>query len=316
MIVGISPESDLPATRDREVSPGPRTAIAVGTASWTDKTLIASGWYPRDLKRAEDRLKYYAAHFPLVEVDSTYYAMPTPHVAQLWAERTPSNFTFNVKAYGLFTGHQTKLQTFPADLKTGLKLGDNFYYQDLPSEIALEAWKRFRDALEPLRSAGKVGAVLFQFPPWFVKRRSNIEHIVLCARMVEGLQLAIEFRNNTWFSEKHAASTLEFERDHRLVHVIVDEPQHTSYSIPAIWEVTSSRLAMVRMHGRNAETWHARGLASAAERFNYLYSEEELAALAPPVKALAKKVERVHVLFNNCHSDKGVRNAATFREML
>lgn len=252
----------------------------------------------------------------MVEVDSTYYALPTPQVAQLWAARAPRDFTFNIKAYRLFTAHQTKLQTFPTDLKSALKVADNFYYHNLPSEIAIEIWKRFRDALEPLRRAGKLGAILFQYPPWFVKRRSNIEHIVLCAQMLESLQLAIEFRNNTWFNEKHTADTLQFERDHGFVHVVVDEPQHTSYSIPAIWEATSPKLAMLRLHGRNPETWQAKGLASAAERFNYLYSNKELEALAKPVKALAEKVERVHVLFNNCHSDKGVRNAATFREML
>ncbi|MGH8729550.1 MAG: DUF72 domain-containing protein [Burkholderiales bacterium] len=304
------------ANREAKSPFGTKTAIAVGTASWTDKTLIASGWYPRELKRAEDRLKHYAANFSLVEVDGTYYALPTPQVSQLWAERTPHGFTFNIKAYRLFTGHQTGQQTFPPDLKSNLRLGDSFYYQDLPVEIVLEMWRRFRDALEPLRRAGKLGAILFQYPPWFVKRRSNIEHIVTCASMLEGFQLAVEFRNNTWFSDRHAESTLRFERDHGLVHVVVDEPQHTSYSIPAIWEVATPRLAMVRLHGRNTETWQAKGLASAAERFDYLYSEEELAALAPLITRLADKAEKTHVIFNNCYGDKGVRNAALLREML
>ena len=134
--------------------------------------------------------------------------------------------------------------------------------------------------------------------------------------MLEGFQLALEFRNNTWFNDRQAAKTLQFEREHRFVHVIVDEPQHTSFSIPTIWEATSPKLAMLRLHGRNAETWQKKALGSAAERFNYLYSDSELEALAPSVKELEKKVERVHVLFNNCHGDKGVRNAATFRAML
>jgi uncharacterized protein YecE (DUF72 family) len=268
------------------------------------------------VKRAEDRLKHYAANFPLVEVDSTYYALPTPQVAQLWVERTPRDFTFNIKAYRLFTAHQTKLQTFPPDLKSALDLEDNFYYEDLPEEIAIEIWKRFREALEPLRRAGKLGAILLQYPPWFVKHRANVEHVILCARMLEGFELALEFRNNTWFNEKQAAKTLQFERERSFVHVIVDEPQHTSFSIPTIWETTSPRLAMFRLHGRNAETWQKKALSSAAERFNYLYSDAELEALSPSVKALEKKVESVHVLFNNCYGDKGVRNAATFRAIL
>jgi uncharacterized protein YecE (DUF72 family) len=236
----------------------------------------------------------------------------------LWAERTPRNFTFNIKAYRVFTSHQTKLQTLPADLKKALhnKVKEDFYYEDLSGEITLEMWKRFREALAPLQREGKLGAILFQYPPWFVKKRSNIEHVLLCAQMLEGFQLAVEFRNNTWFNERHASSTLDFEREHGLVHVIVDEPQGTSFSIPSIWEVTTPRFAMVRFHGRNAETWQKKGLSSAAERFNYLYSDEELEELAPKVKALDDKAERVHVLFNNCYSDKGVRNATTFRGLL
>lgn len=254
----------------------------------------------------------------MVEVDSTYYALPTPQVAQLWAERTPADFTFNIKAYRVFTAHQTRLQALPKDIKEALGNSalESYYYQDLPTEIAVELWKRFWAALEPLRKAGKLGAVLFQYPPWFVKKRSNIEHVLLCAQILEGNRLALEFRNSTWFNEKHTAATLDFEREHDFTHVIVDEPQGTPYSIPTIWEVTSPKLAMVRLHGRNAATWQAKGLASAAERFNYLYSEEELRELAPKVKRLEEETATVHVLFNNCYSDKGVRNAATFLDLL
>lgn len=292
--------------------------IAVGTASWTDKTLLESGWYPTEAKKAEDRLRYYAAQFPLVEVNSSYYAIPVPQTSRLWAERTPAHFTFNIKSYRVFTGHQTRLQTLPADLKQALgnTIKDNFYYQDLPREVADEMWKRFRESLEPLRVSGKLGAVLLQFPPWFVKRRTSIEHILLCARMLEGCTLATEFRNNTWFNEKHAADTLKFERDHGFVHVIVDEPQGTAFSVPAIWEATAPEFAMVRFHGRNAETWQAKGLSSAAERFRYLYSDGELQTLAAPVKALERQAERVHAIFNNCYSNFGVRNARVFSKLL
>ena len=170
--------------------------------------------------------------------------------------------------------------------------------------------------MEPLRARNKLGAVLFQFPPRFVKRRTNIEHILLCARMLEGYTLATEFRNNTWFNDKHAADTIGFERENGFVHVAVDEPQGTAFSIPSIWEATNPNLAMVRFHGRNAETWQARGLSSAAERFNYLYSDEELEELARQVQRLQEQAEETHVLFNNCYSDFGVRNAVDLQRLL
>lgn len=293
-------------------------SIAVGTASWTDKTLLESGWYPKSAKRAEDRLKYYASQFRLVEADSSYYALPTPQTTQLWAERTPDRFTFNIKSYRVFTGHQTGLQTLPPDIRQALgdSVKETFYYEDLPDEIARELWMRFRESLAPLRNAGKLGAILFQFPPWFVKRRDNIEHIVSCAETLEGFQLATEFRNATWFNEKHAAATLEFEREHGFVHVTVDEPQGTSFSIPTIWAATSPRLAMVRLHGRNSATWQAKGLASAAERFRYLYADDELKELAKPIAELENQAEEVHVIFNNCYSNFGVKNAVTFADIL
>jgi uncharacterized protein YecE (DUF72 family) len=290
--------------------------ILVGTASWTDKTLIESGrFYPRGAASAEARLRYYATQFPLVEIDSTYYALPAERTAELWAERTPARFVFNVKAFRLFTAHATQLSSLPADLRTGLKK-ETLYYRDLDDELCRELWQRFRAGIEPLRHSGKLGAVLLQFAPWFVFGRESLAHIEHCAGMLPGVQLAVEFRNKSWFGDKTRARTLAFEREHRLAHVVVDEPQGFPSSIPPVWEVTCPDLALVRLHGHNRETWAKKGLASAAERFDYLYSAEELEALAPPVKALAAGARRVHVLFNNCHGDKAQRNAAQFRDLL
>jgi uncharacterized protein YecE (DUF72 family) len=288
--------------------------ILVGTASWTDKTLIESGrFYPRTATSAEARLRYYAAQFPLVEIDSTYYALPAERTAALWAERTPPGFVFNVKAFRLFTGHPAQLSSLPADLR-GMK--ERVYYRDLSTEVQGELWHRFRAGIEPLRRAGKLGAVLLQFAPWFVFGRESLAHIERCAAMLAGLQLAVEFRNKSWFGEKTRRRTLEFEREHGLAHVVVDEPQGFPSSVPQVWEVTSPELALVRLHGRNRETWAKKGLASAAERFDYLYTARELEALAAPVKTLAAGARRVHVLFNNCHGDKAQRNAAQFRALL
>jgi uncharacterized protein YecE (DUF72 family) len=289
--------------------------ILVGTASWTDKTLIESGrFYPREAKSAEARLRYYAAQFPLVEIDSTYYALPAPQTAELWAERTPRHFVFNVKAFRLFTGHPAQPSALPADLRNGLQR--TFYYRDLGEEVRRELWRRFRLGLEPLRRAGKLGAVLLQFAPWFVFGRERLAHILECAAMLEGLQLAVEFRNKSWFGEKTRDRTLAFEREYGFAHVVVDEPQGFPSSIPQVWEVTSPDLALLRLHGRNRETWDKKGLKSAAERFDYLYTEAELRALAEPLKRVAGRARRTHVLFNNCHGDKAQRNAAQFRKLV
>jgi uncharacterized protein YecE (DUF72 family) len=289
--------------------------ILVGTASWTDKTLIESGrFYPPAAKSAEARLRYYATQFPLVEIDSTYYAMPAEQTARLWAERTPEGFVFNVKAFRLLTGHPAQPSALPADLRRGL--GGKVYYRDLDAEARRELWLRFRAGLEPLRRAGKLGVVLLQFAPWFVFGRERFAYLEHCREMLPGWRLAVEFRNKSWFGEKTRERTLAFERERGLAHVVVDEPQGFPSSVPQVWEATSPEIGLVRLHGRNRETWAKKGLASAAERFDYLYSAKELEALAPPVRELASRVREVHVLFNNCHGDKAQRNAAQFRELL
>jgi uncharacterized protein YecE (DUF72 family) len=157
---------------------------------------------------------------------------------------------------------------------------------------------------------------VFQFPPWFTVGRDNREHVLECARHLPGDAIAVEFRNLTWFSERNAARTLDFEREHGLANVVVDEPQGFSSSIPSVWEVTQPTLAVVRLHGRNRETWEKKGLATAAERFDYRYSTQEIEALAKPIRELAGRARTVHVLFNNCYRDHAQANAAALAEML
>jgi uncharacterized protein YecE (DUF72 family) len=222
----------------REVEMG---QVLVGTASWMDKSLIASGWYPPEIKTPQERLRFYADRFRVVEVDSSYYALPTARNAQLWAQRTPQGFVFDVKAFRLFTGHHTPPEAFPKDIREAVGPTDkkNLYYQDLPEEITAEMWRRFVTALVPLKQAEKLGAIVLQFPPWFVFRRASLERILNCVRHLAGYKVAVEFRNRTWFDEKHRPDVLAFVREHDLVHVVVDEPQGFSSSIPAVWEVTS-----------------------------------------------------------------------------
>lgn len=293
--------------------------ILIGTTSWTDKTLIESGlFYPATVRSAEARLRYYAQRFPIVEVDSSYYALPSARNAALWAERTPASFVFDIKAFRLFTQHQTPQAALPEDIRGALAKvdGENVYYRDLSPEALAELWRRFREAIAPLQRADRLGLVVFQFPPWFMYRGSNLAHIRHCAEMLEGCSLAVEFRHRSWFDPRHRQHILAFEREHGLVHVVVDEPQGFSASIPAVWEVTDPQVAALRLHGRNRAMWQRKGLASAAERFNYLYSQDELEDFVQPVRALAAQARKVHVLFNNCYRDYAQQNAVALQGLL
>lgn len=292
--------------------------ILIGTTSWTDKTLIAcKRFYPPGVNTAEARLRYYATRFPIVEVDSTYYGLPSEHNALLWSQRTPPGFVFHVKAFRLFTQHQTPPEALPADLRARVRLAPrkNVYYRDLPAEIVDELWRRFTRALEPLRATGRLGAIVFQYPPWFVYGEESFEHVAQCARRLPGDLVAVEFRHRSWFAECSREETLAFERRLGLVHVVTDSPRGFASSVEPVWEATNPALAMVRLHGRNASAWN-RSTATAAERFDYLYSDEELRELVPPLRRLAAQVDAVHVLFNNCRDDKAQRNAASLRAVI
>ena len=282
--------------------------ILVGTASWTDKSLVGCGrFYPPSCKTAEERLRFYARAFPMVEVDSSYYAMPTPQNAQLWAERTPAGFVFNVKAFRLFTGHQTPPSALHRDLQNALgpDLPRTLYYADLPGEIRDELWRRFLEALAPLKAAGKLGAVHFQFAPWLLRNRASMAHVEHCVDKMQGQLVAAEFRHGTWFFGEHLERTLEWERSLGLVHTVVDSPQGFANCVPCVWDVTNPALAIVRLHGRNKETWNKKGLASSTARFDYWYSQDELAAMVPEIRHLSTQAARVHVIFNTNNEDQG-----------
>jgi uncharacterized protein YecE (DUF72 family) len=288
--------------------------VLVGTASWTDKTLLACGrFYPKAATTAEARLRFYASQFPLVEVDSSYYAMPTPGTAQLWAERTPEGFVMNVKAFRLFTGHQTSPSVLHKDLQAALGDlgGRNLYYKDTPSEIRDELWRRFREALLPLRHAGRLGLLHFQFPPWIVSNAQGRAHVSECVERMAGHTLSVEFRHRSWFDAAHSEGTLAFERELGVVHTIVDEPQGFENSVPAVWQATHPRYALLRLHGRNAATWNVQGASAASDRFNYDYSDDELAGFAESIRSLLPPLLQTHVIFNNNMEDQGQRNART-----
>ena len=247
--------------------------VRVGTASWTDRTLIESGWYPPEANNPEKRLRYYARQFPLVEVDATYYALPAEQTARAWAERTPPGFTFNIKAFSLFTQHPTPVRAFPADLReaAGSAGKDRVYLKDVDPAVAEAAWDRFLAALGPLRDAGKLGAILLQFPPWFPIGRARREYILACAQRAAPDRVCVEFRNRTWMTEDNQRETLDFLASHQLPYVCVDMPQGYPSSIPPVLAATSD-LAVVRMHG-HSDKWTSKEIS---EKFGYKYSDQEL----------------------------------------
>ena len=289
--------------------------IRIGTASWTDKTLIESGWYPPEANNAEKRLRYYTRQFPLVEVDSSYYALPAEQTAAAWAHRSPKGFTFNIKAFSLFTQHPTRVAALPKDLRPAVEKAaggkPNVYLKDVDPAATNEVWERFLTALEPLRQTGRLGAILFQFPQWFVIGRARKEYILLVAERVAPRQVCIEFRNKTWMSEDNREETLKFLSDHQLPYVCVDEPQGYPSSVPPVLAATAP-LAVVRMHG-HSDKWDSRDIQ---EKFRYRYTEKELKEWAPKVSALAADAATTHVLFNNCYSNDAQVNARQLANLL
>ncbi|MFI6242570.1 DUF72 domain-containing protein [Micromonospora sp. NPDC050795] len=284
--------------------------ILVGTASWTDRTLLDSGWYPQTADTPEKRLAYYAKQFPLVEVDATYYSPPAEATARLWAERTPAGFTFNVKAFSLLTGHPTRVSALYKDLRpeTDKK---NVYPDDLPAQSYEEVWTRFLSALDPLVEADKLGALLFQFPPWFTIKRANKQYLLEVAKRCAPLRPVYEFRHASWFDGDNADETLAFLREHKLPYVCVDMPQGHRSSLPPVLAATAD-LAVMRFHG-HSDKWTSKDIH---EKFGYHYSKRELADWAPKLRELADEAGQTHVLMNNCYRDYAQTNATTLAALL
>ncbi|MGA4957460.1 DUF72 domain-containing protein [Streptomyces lavendulocolor] len=270
--------------------------ILIGTCSWTDKALVGSGWYPPGRRDAEGRLRHYAERFPVVEVDATYYALPSARNSTLWAERTPDGFRFDVKAFSLLTGHPTRTAALPADLRD----------RD-PTDPGLldEIWHRFSEALRPLREAGRLGTLLFQFPPWFAPGPRAEAVLHRTRRRADGWPVAVEFRHPDWWREARRARTTALLTDLDAAAVAVDMAQDLPTSIPPLTPVTSGDLAVVRFHGRSP-AW---GSGSKEDRFRHTYRDDELAEWRPRLLSLADRVTQLHVLFNNCCADAAVRAA-------
>lgn len=298
---------------DRGPKPARVGNVRIGTASWTEKTLLASRtFYPPAANTAERRLRYYAVHFPVVEVDATYYALPSRDGARAWAERTPPDFAMGVKAYAALTQHPFQPARLDRDLQRelpgALRARRNVYPRDLPPAVVEELWRRFHAALEPLRDAGKLAYVLLQMPKWFTPTRESHAFLETLPERLPACVLAVEFRQAGWMTEERRARTLDFLRRHRLVYVVVDEPQGTRASVPPVVAATVEKVAVVRFHGRKRATWDRPGV-STTERFGYLYRPDELRDWVPRLRDLAGHARAVHVLMNNCYRDYAVQNA-------
>ncbi|CAN5677855.1 DUF72 domain-containing protein [soil metagenome] len=322
------PGSALAADRTRDLGGAGREAIElttggsirVGTASWTDPTMTAKGvFYPTEADTAEERLQYYASQFPLVEVDATYYALPARRTAELWRDRTPPDFTFDVKAHALMTGQPTETKRLPKvlrqELPAELAARPRIYARDLPPELLDAVFEMFLDGLEPLAEAGQLGSILLQYPRWFFPVSQSRDEILATRARLEGVDVAVEIRNASWFNEKNLERTLRFLEDNRLPFVMVDGPQGFKSSVPPITAVTSPELAIIRFHGRRTETWEAKGIP-VVERFRYLYDRTELQEWAPRIREAAGQAKQTHVLMNNCYANYGATNAREMAKLL
>jgi uncharacterized protein YecE (DUF72 family) len=292
--------------------------VLAGTCSWTDPTLVKeTDWYPKKSMSAAERLAYYAKAFPLVEADSTYYRPPSEQLTEGWANRTPHGFMFNIKAYSLLTHHPTQPDGLWPDIREAIKPDARgkrtVYAEHLEPDALEEAWARFVHALRPLADAGRLGAILLQYPPWFTPKRSNREELAQLHRRVPAMQMCVEFRSPRWLADDDRERTLGLLREHELALVVVDAP--AASGLGTVVTTTSDDLAVVRFHGRADDTWNKRDI-SAAERFRYLYDYRELEAWLPNVRRLADQTAEVHLLMNNCYQDYGVRNAAQLQQLL
>jgi uncharacterized protein YecE (DUF72 family) len=297
--------------------------IRIGTCSWADDALVKH-WYPKGVRSAEERLRYYAEQFSTVEVDSTYYRLPDEPMVARWAERTPDGFVMHVKAFGVMTRHPVKAEQLPTDLRDAVPVDERGRVDRPPRELRAEVFARFHDALEPLRSTGKLGGILLQFPPYIVAKDSSREYLSWAVDQLRGDRPLVEFRHRSWLDEENRAPTLAFLEELGATNVVVDAPRTEAKNLVPTVVARTSPLAYVRMHGRNAATWNARG-GSASDRFDYLYSDDELREWAGPLADLGRQVEEVYVLFNNNRWSRrpdgatvaqAPENARTLREIL
>lgn len=265
--------------------------IYVGLTSWGDHPSLYSA-----STSAKDKLFDYSGHFPIVEVDSAFYAIPSVSNVDKWCSETPASFQFILKAYQGMTGHLR---------------------EDIPFETKNDMFNAFQEAVQAFERHGKLGLLLFQFPPWFDCTQKNVNYLRYVRQQLPDAKIAIEFRNQTWFSAAMKMKTLQFLQSQNFIHTICDEPQVGAGSVPFVPEVIHEDV-LIRMHGRNVFGWRNVGNTEnwRKVRFLYDYSEEELQWLTQHIQTLNEKAKNVYVLFNNNSNYDAAPNAKRLLQML
>ena len=287
--------------------------ILVGTASWSDPGFVQR-WYPKGM-RADERLGWYAQHFDMVEVNSTFYSVPDLRMVERWCAATPDRFTFDVKLHQLFSFHSTAAKLLLPDLQRRAET-DGKGKVKLTRALEEAMLSVFLRSMSMLRADGKLGVLLLQLSPAFSPRKHQLSELEYLIDMLRDYRLAIEFRNRNWAIDEQLKSTINFLKEHNAIFVNVDGPMAEHFTImPSdLDEITNPSAAYLRLHGRNA-----RGYLSGktvAARFDYDYSDKEIAEVAERSKKLARKTRELHVIFNNNNLDYAPRAAARLRVAL
>jgi uncharacterized protein YecE (DUF72 family) len=287
--------------------------ILIGTASWTDPGFVER-WYPKKMA-AHERLAWYAQHFEMVEVNSTFYSVPDARTVERWCATTPHNFTFDVKLHQLFSFHSTQRKLLPPEFQRIAETDAKGKVTSSP-ELRDALLESFLQPMSILQSAGKLGVFLLQLSPAFSPRKHELVELSPLIEKLADYSLAIEFRNRNWAVGDQRGSTMDFLRKHRVAFVNLDAPAADHFSImPSdLNEVTNPEFSYLRLHGRDAKAYLTG--KTVAARFNYDYSDEEIDELAERSRKLAHEVKDVHVVFNNNNLDYAPRAATRLRAVL
>lgn len=267
--------------------------IQIGLTGWGDHPDVYEV-----SSTAKEKLVDYSAHFPIVELDATFYAIQPERNIRKWIAETPDNFQFIVKAYQGMTGH---------------------HRGELPYASLDEMYRLFRLSVTPLQEAGKLAMILVQFPPWFDCTKEHVEEIRYVCQQLQGFDVAIEFRHQSWYSDTYTEKTLEFLRGLNVIHSVCDEPQAGEGSIPLIARTTRADKVLFRLHGRNVQGWrNTTGDDQAWRKVRYLYNynEAELTEIQRAVDTLQAETAEVFVVFNNNSGGHAAQNAKQLQKML
>lgn len=312
-LIYLCGQGESPFVKPTPVQENDQARILVGTASWSDPGFVER-WYPKKMP-AGARLAWYAEHFEMVEVNSTFYAIPDARMVERWCRSTPDSFTFDVKLHQLFSRHSTNIKLLPPALQGKAQIDEKGKVMLTP-DLEREMIEQFRKPIEILRDAGKLGALLLQLSPAFSPKIHQLSELDELLGAFRGYQVALELRNRNWVEGDRLNATLAFLRGRGVTFVMVDAPEEKHFTImpPDLNEITTPQLAYLRLHGRDA--WAYTTGKTVAARFNYNYRDDEIGEIAQRAQTLARKAKEVHVVFNNNALDYAPHGAARLRVAL